>query len=144
MVATVELAVAVFRYLFLALLYWFLFQIVRMAGKDLRGEASVAARAGRSGDAYLVVIAPAPQKGKVFALGEYVSIGRDPHNDIVLPPATVSARHAVIVRRRGNYWIQDAGSTNGTYLNGRPVREPVRLRAGDKLVLGEAILEFMG
>ncbi|MGB9886250.1 MAG: FHA domain-containing protein [Moorellales bacterium] len=144
MVALVELAVAVFRYLFLAWLYWFLFQVVRMAWNDLREEASAGGRSTISAAGHLTVLAPAPYRGKVFALGEYVSIGRDPQNHIVLPVATVSARHAVIVRRNGGYWIQDAGSTNGTRLNGRLVRKPARLRAGDKLVLGEAILEFMG
>ncbi len=61
-------------------------------------------------------------------------IGRDPENDIVIPQPTVSARHASIETRGGGYSLQDLGSGNGTFLNGRRLgRESAALTDGDRV-----------
>lgn len=66
------------------------------------------------------------------------SVGRTPDNDVSFPAdANVSRFHAEIeMRGPGEYWLTDTGSSNGTTLNGRPVRGDVPLSDADKIVLG--------
>lgn len=67
-----------------------------------------------------------------------VVIGRSPLADFVVADQTVSARHALL-KRDGTAWvIHDAGSTNGTFLNGWRITDPVTVRPGDELTLGES------
>ena len=68
-----------------------------------------------------------------------VSIGRDPSNDVVLPDAMVSRRHAVIEYRGTQYFIRDCSSSNGSLVNGDRVSER-SLRDGDLVAIGTAQL----
>lgn len=66
-------------------------------------------------------------------------IGREPINDVVFPDPEVSRRHARIVSQNNNYYIEDLGSTNGTFVNGRRISIVTRLSNGDIIDLGESI-----
>jgi hypothetical protein len=68
------------------------------------------------------------------------TIGRDAACDLVLPDMTVSRSHAGLRREAGGWLLSDAGSTNGTRLNGWRITEPVPLRAGDKVTFGSMTL----
>ena len=68
------------------------------------------------------------------------TIGRDAACDLVLYDMTVSRRHAGLRREAGAWLLNDAGSTNGTRLNGWRVTEPVPLRAGDRVSFGSMTL----
>jgi uncharacterized RDD family membrane protein YckC len=70
-----------------------------------------------------------------------LSIGRDPGNDLVLPDAMVSRRHAVIECRGNQYYIRDCNSSNGSLVNGDKVSER-SLRDGDLVAIGTARLLF--
>ena len=70
-----------------------------------------------------------------------LSIGRDPSNDLVLPDALVSRRHAVIECRANQYVIRDCNSSNGSLVNGDRVTEHP-LKDGDLLAIGTARLLF--
>lgn len=70
-----------------------------------------------------------------------VSIGRDPSNDVVLPDAMVSRRHAVIEWRGSQYYLRDCNSSNGSLVNGDKVSER-NLRDGDLVAIGTARLLF--
>ena len=70
-----------------------------------------------------------------------VSIGRDPSNDLVLPDAMVSRRHAVIEYRGSQYYLRDCNSSNGSLVNGDRVSER-NLRDGDLVAIGTARLLF--
>jgi len=56
----------------------------------------------------------------------------------------ISRQHARIIRRGQNLWLEDLNSTNGTYLNGQRIFEPVLLRAGDEIRLGASVLRVEG
>jgi len=71
-----------------------------------------------------------------------VTIGRSRESDIFLPDQWLSRHHAAIEERADGYWVSDLKSKNGTLLNGEPVREWHRLRAGDVITLGEHTLTF--
>jgi hypothetical protein len=68
------------------------------------------------------------------------TIGRDAACDLVLYDMTVSRTHAGLRREAGAWLLSDAGSTNGTRLNGWRVTEPVPLRAGDRVTFGSMTL----
>ncbi|KGF72899.1 ABC transporter ATP-binding protein [Neosynechococcus sphagnicola sy1] len=65
-----------------------------------------------------------------------LSIGRDPRNDMVISHPTVSRFHAKVERQNGSFVLNDLGSSNGTYVNGKEVMSPVVLRTGDTIRIG--------
>lgn len=67
--------------------------------------------------------------------GENV-IGRDPHDDIVVPGGEVSRRHARIVVRGPHATLEDLGSKNGTFVGTRRITSAVELQAGDEILIG--------
>jgi pSer/pThr/pTyr-binding forkhead associated (FHA) protein len=69
-------------------------------------------------------------------------LGRDETNHMVLADASVSKRHAKISFDDGQFYLEDVGSVNGTFLNGERVAARTRLRPGDLLRLGTVILRF--
>jgi adenylate cyclase len=71
------------------------------------------------------------------------SIGRSPKNKIVIDSQRVSRRHAIInLQDIGQFWLIDLGSSNGTYLNGRRIHNPVKLSNQDQLVIGDQLFVF--
>ena len=75
-----------------------------------------------------------------FPLMPLTRIGRAPTNTVHLPDSFASNEHAVIAYRNGNWWLVDRGSSNGSYLNGQRVKEPVILSDNDLLGIGRVTL----
>jgi pSer/pThr/pTyr-binding forkhead associated (FHA) protein len=75
-------------------------------------------------------------------LGPRVHLGRARGNDIRLDSSTVSERHARLDHHNGFWVLTDAGSRNGTYLNGRRIDRPVPLREEDTIAIGDFILRI--
>lgn len=94
--------------------------------------------------ACLVMIYPSgPDLGRRFTLdGDALLIGRGSDCDIMIDLDSVSRRHAKIERRGAAILIADLGSTNGTYVNERPIQEWA-LSDGDQLKIGNAIFKFL-
>ena len=67
-------------------------------------------------------------------------LGRDVQNDIVVPEAEVSRRHARLIRDGEVYLLEDLGSTNGTFINGKRLVAPHILRPGDEVQLGPNVV----
>jgi hypothetical protein len=80
-------------------------------------------------------------KKQVFPFYVKMIIGRHSTNDIPLPDRTVSKRHAVIGRVRGQAVVKDLGSRNGTFVNGQRVEKAI-LSCGDRLKVGSVMLRF--
>lgn len=91
-------------------------------------------------DGSQLVMSQGPQPGHTFTLDQdFLTLGRDPSNDIVIGDPQVSRHHARI-RRQGNVvTIEDAGSTNGTFVNGMRLIGPHALADGDAISLGDAV-----
>jgi hypothetical protein len=106
-------------------------------------EASVSLEElGAEGPA-LVVRSGGGRAGEHFVpQGERTTIGRSPDCDIFLDDVTVSRKHAVLVERDGNLFIEDQGSLNGTFLNRRRI-ESGKLENGDELQIGKYKLTFL-
>jgi pSer/pThr/pTyr-binding forkhead associated (FHA) protein len=93
--------------------------------------------------AALVIRAGGGRSGESFALqGDRMTVGRRPDSDIFLDDVTVSRDHAVIVHRGHDYYLDDCGSLNGTYVNRKRI-ESHRLADGDELQVGKYKLAFL-
>ena len=81
--------------------------------------------------------------GESFAVDrERTSIGRRPDAEVFLDDVTVSRDHAVLVRRSGEWFLDDSGSLNGTYVNRRRI-ESHKLDDGDELQVGKYKLTYL-
>jgi pSer/pThr/pTyr-binding forkhead associated (FHA) protein len=95
-----------------------------------------------AGGAALVIRAGGGRSGESFPLeAERLTIGRRPDSDIFLDDVTVSRDHALLVRRGTEYYLDDCGSLNGTYVNRHRI-ESHRLTDGDELQVGKYKLAF--
>lgn len=91
----------------------------------------------------LVIRSGGGRAGETFPLdGDRLSVGRAPDSHVFLDDVTVSRHHAVIVRRGGEYHLDDLGSLNGTYVNRQRV-DSQQLRHGDELQIGKYKLAFL-
>ena len=90
----------------------------------------------------LVVRSGGGRVGQSFPMsGEKLTIGRSPETDVFLDDVTVSREHATLVRRGGDWYLDDSGSLNGTYVNRQRV-DSHRLADGDELQIGKFKLTF--
>jgi pSer/pThr/pTyr-binding forkhead associated (FHA) protein len=149
----------VLKFCFLALLYLFLFRVVRIVRLELKpakvpapAEAVAAAPADGSRSRakepkergpQLYLLEPAARSGEAYALNEELSVGRAPGCAVVLDNDTfVSQVHARLFRRGRETYVEDLGSTNGTYVNGQRIAEVTRLRKGDRVQFGNTVAEI--
>jgi hypothetical protein len=138
----------------LALLYLFFLRVLWAVWAEVRGPKAAKSGNGngrirtprlrsRGGPATrLVVDKPSTQKGTTFDIGPEVTVGRAAGCHIALPDDTfVSQLHARVFERSGQVYVEDLGSTNGTYVNGHRVSAPTPMHKGDSLQVGSTILE---
>ena len=93
--------------------------------------------------AALVIRAGGGRVGESFPLNaDRMTIGRRPDSDIFLDDVTVSRDHALLVRRSGDYYLDDLGSLNGTYVNRRRIESHL-LQNGDELQVGKYKLTYL-
>ena len=135
------LTVWVVRLAFLGLLYLFLFRIAKALVGDLRAAArEPGAQLGR----LVVVASPSgePEEGTSLALDAIATIGRDVNNAIVVEDQFASAEHAILTFRGRAWYVEDLGSTNGTFVNGAPVEGVTPLGFGDVIQVGQVRLRL--
>jgi diguanylate cyclase (GGDEF)-like protein len=110
----------------------------------VRREVEVAP-AENSEDCLVIIFSSAPTDlGRRHVLQRRLTIGRGPTNDIILQSDTVSRQHASIECQGMDIVVTDLGSTNGTFVNGDPVRlNRVLLKCGDRLRIGDTILKYL-
>ncbi|HMC04734.1 MAG TPA: FHA domain-containing protein [Actinomycetota bacterium] len=99
------------------------------------------ARRGNGQVMRMRVLEPAEGRGRVFDLGDEVTVGRASGCGVPLNDAFTSQLHARVFRRNGETWIEDLGSTNGTFVNAKKLASPVPLQPGDRLQVGRTVLE---
>jgi hypothetical protein len=93
--------------------------------------------------AALVIRAGGGRAGESFPVErDRMTVGRRPDSDVFLDDVTVSRDHAILVRRGNDYYLDDCGSLNGTYVNRRRI-ESHRLTDGDELQVGKYKLAFL-
>jgi pSer/pThr/pTyr-binding forkhead associated (FHA) protein len=145
----------VLKIVFLALLYFFVYRAIRTVVLDLRGPQARRdlrqsqgpprpAATSRQGKAprSVTVFGGNGEKLDTLRLTGQIQIGRADACQIKLEDTYVSTFHARIFNRDGAWFVEDLGSTNGTYLNQRRVTSPVEVRSGDRVKLGKTTLEL--
>jgi len=158
--AQVETTLLLLKIGFLVLLYLFIWRIVRSAARDLRlpqesmivaphraaagglgsGNGSAARERGR----LVVIDSPVLDRGDTYALdASALTVGRAANNDVSIDgDEYASARHARFEPRRDGVYVEDVGSTNGTFVNGIRLTRERRLTRGDIVRVGETDLRF--
>ena len=123
---------------FVALLYLLLMRFAGSMVKDLRSaeQEQIASRSGIGRLSVLESPEDEPPAGTTIALGPINSIGRNVNNTIYVEDDFVSTNHAMLTFRGRSWFIEDQGSTNGTYVNGHRIERPVALSFGDELTIG--------
>jgi pSer/pThr/pTyr-binding forkhead associated (FHA) protein len=144
----------ILKFCFLALLWLFFLRVLWAVWAEVNApapapapggstsRAAVPARPPTSENTRLKIVEPADQRGTTYQLGDELTVGRASGCQVALPnDSHASQLHARIFRKDGRLWLEDLGSTNGTYLNAKAVTSPVALRRGDRIQIGRTVLE---
>lgn len=131
----IDVTLLIARLLFVALLYVFLFAIMKTGIGIVRGQR-------KKEKTWTIAVEKGPKelRGVQIAVHGPVIVGRNPGADIVIGAGYVSGRHARFSLMGQNLFVEDLGSTNGTTVNGRPITEPVSLRNKDVVTIGDVAI----
>ena len=163
-ISVMDITIFVLRTIFLVLIYVFIYIIFIHLLRDLRdfgtqsaGETAIAYNVGKpvaskafvrsDSDSAVLTVEAAPDEygmgGMMFELPGNTRLGRGAENDVVLPDRFASNNHAAIHLRNGQYWLEDLGSRNGTFLNSMPLTRPAVLANSDQIRIGDIIFRFV-
>lgn len=89
----------------------------------------------------LKIVEPPERRGRTFPMTEEMTIGRAAGCAVSIEDPLISQLHARIFRRDGQFFIEDLGSTNGTFLNRKRVGGPIPMSVSDRVAMGDTVLE---
>lgn len=143
--------------LVVALIWLFFFRVIRAVWVQVRpppargaapqamapggGSRQSADRRSRAGKLHLKVIEPPEGYGQTFEVGEEVTLGRAAGCGVRVEDSYTSSLHARLFRRSGSLWVEDLGSTNGTWVNAERIGTTSKLGKGDLLQVGGTVFE---
>ncbi len=150
MLAAVEpFAFSALKYGLLALLFLFVWRAMRWVVRGLnvdRGAPGIATVGAPAADAparpSILMVSSDGQKPRSVRLDASTTIGRSVECELRLEDTFVSQQHARIFDRGGNWYVEDLGSTNGTFVNEQKLVAPAMLTPGDKIRIGTTIVEL--
>jgi pSer/pThr/pTyr-binding forkhead associated (FHA) protein len=159
-----EELLTVLKFVLLALLYLFFFRVLRAVWIELNPPKAVerapagggytppvapaappnlSKRQAKKIPTQLTVLEPADQRGRVFPLAAEMTMGRAGGCQVAIPEDTFASQiHARIFNRDGQTWVEDLGSTNGTFVNRNRVTAAVPVSRGDQVQIGNTVLEL--
>jgi len=145
----------------LVLLYLFFFRVLRAVWTEINAPGLAEAQAasggrpaaaaakpprrggrGRSSVPQLKVLEPPELRGRSYPLDEEVTLGRAAGCQVPIEDAYASQVHARVFHRDGQWYLEDLGSTNGTYLNRNRVAGPMVVKKRDRVQIGNTVLEL--
>lgn len=160
------LVITVLRLAYLGLLWLLVLAVVRVVRRDVFGT-TIKEKRNRSLDpltprevhrvggknkqvtvpsgTYLrLLVSSGPLAGASLDItGGTVTFGRAPNCSLVLDDEYASSMHAKLYEKNGEYWLTDMQSTNGTYLDNKPVEGEVRVHVGQAIKIGETVIELV-
>ena len=105
-------------------------------------SAAAPSAGSRKRQLYLKVVQPPEHTGRTYDLDDELTIGRSPGCGVAMPEDIyTSTLHARLFRRGDQLWVEDLGSTNGTFVNSEQITQAVRLGKGDLLQIGSTVFE---
>lgn len=143
-----EWFILILRILFIALLYFFVFQVIRVISREMRTIADPRAIGSDWDDVSGALRVEDPGKtnlyaGQVFELEPVSVIGRDRRATIPVEHSFVSSEHSQISWEEGQWWASDLRSTNGTYINGSRITVGTALQPGDQIQVGDVTFRLL-
>lgn len=132
----IDLVLFIARILLVVILYIFLFAVMRTGIGLVKGQR-------KDASIWMLDLEKGPKDVRglhVDILGPVV-VGRSPSSDVVINEPFVSSNHARFTIQGPALVLEDLGSTNGTYINNNIITEPVTLRDGDDVQIGDAVLK---
>jgi pSer/pThr/pTyr-binding forkhead associated (FHA) protein len=154
-----DLLLQVWKLVLVGFIYLFFLRVLRAIWANLRAPATAGGQAAkpapRAGGAQsssaptgnekginrLKLIEPKDRAGRIYELGSEITIGRAPGCKVNIDDTYVSQLHARVFRRDSQVLLEDLGSTNGTFCNGKKVSGPMPVRKGDRIQVGRTVLE---
>lgn len=146
------LVLTILKVVFIALLYLFIARAVRVIYLDLVGprvprasakQSVPAAPRKRRGQPKSLLVTDAEGASRTYPIAqEPLAIGRADSCQVVLADTYASQMHARVFPKDGAWFVEDLGSTNGTYLNRAKVTAPSEVGPGDEIRIGKTTLEF--
>lgn len=131
----IDVVLLIGRLLFVAILYIFLFALVKTGIGMVRGTNKKEKRWNLT-----VEVGPKELRGVNIVVTGQVIVGRSPGCDIVIPAGYVSGRHAQFRLMGQNLFVEDLGSTNGTAVNNRLIGAPTALKNNDIVNVGDVAI----
>ncbi|MBI3647784.1 MAG: FHA domain-containing protein [Actinobacteria bacterium] len=142
-------ALSALKYGLLALVYLFIWRAVRTVTRDLRvaspggsGRATSKRAAAAPSTPTVVVHGPDGARPRTFKLTASTVLGRAPECEIRLDDTYVSQEHARIFGKGERWYVEDLGSTNGTFVNDQRLAAPAQVEPGDRIRVGTTLLEL--
>ena len=143
-------ALSALKYGLFALLFLFVWRSMRWAVRGLTVEpAATGRRARKNGDATpaptgptTVVVHPPDGKARSVKLAASMTIGRGTECELLIDDTYASSQHARLFGKNGTWYVEDLGSTNGTYVNDQKLASPAMVQQGDRIRVGTTMLEL--
>jgi hypothetical protein len=143
-------ALSALKYGLFALLFLFVWRSMRWAVRGLTVEQVPSGRRSRKrGDAVArptgptsVVVHPPEGKARTVQLAASMTIGRAPECELLIDDTYASSQHARLFGKNGTWYLEDLGSTNGTFVNDQRLAAPAMVQQGDKIRIGTTMLEL--
>jgi hypothetical protein len=147
-------ALSALKYGLFALLFLFIWRSMRwvVRGLSVAEEASAAGRGGRRprdtaptlppGPSTLLVKGQSDAKPRTMRLSASMTIGRAPECELRIEDTYASQQHARLFAKNNSWFVEDLGSTNGTFVNDQKLAAPAMLQPGDKVRVGQTVMEL--
>jgi pSer/pThr/pTyr-binding forkhead associated (FHA) protein len=147
-------ALSALKYGLFALLFLFIWRSMRwvVRGLSVADSPAAAERGGRrgrepaptlpAGPSTLVVQGAGDRRPRTVKLAASMTIGRAPECEIRLDDTYTSQQHARLYAKNEHWFVEDLGSTNGTFVNDQRLAAPARLQPGDKVRVGQTVMEL--
>lgn len=151
-----ELLYVLIRFGFLALLWVFVFAVILVLRRDMFGQAVKTKRRARTSpstsrrrrgsvgqEPHNLTVTGGPQAGASLPLGSSaIRVGRSSACSLVIDDSFASSQHARFYKSDGDWYVEDLGSTNGTFVDGERLQQPRRLGVGREIRIGQTIMEL--
>jgi len=131
----------------LALLFLFIWRSMRWVVRGLNVDRAASARGAKGEQATpppttLVVYPPDGARPRTFRMATSMLVGRDEGCEVRLEDTYASQQHARVFAKQDIWYVEDLGSTNGTFVNDQKLAAPALVQPGDRIRVGTTVLEL--